>query len=89
MNKLISKHDIHPDDKRQQVESLYQSIKDIILLARNTAYRAVNFTMVQSYWHIGQQIIEVQCHSRIVMCVCTKRNSERNMIESLKGEERE
>lgn len=42
------------------MESLYQSIKDIILSARATTYRAVNFTMVQSYWHIGQQIVEVE-----------------------------
>lgn len=60
MDKLKPTQDIPPVGKGQQVESLYQSIKDIILSARATAYRAVNFTMVQSYWHIGQQIIEVE-----------------------------
>lgn len=42
----------------KSVEELYSSIKIIIEEARNNAYRAVNFTMVQSYWHIGKLIVE-------------------------------
>lgn len=60
MNKRNPIQDIHPEDKGSQIEGLYQSIKEIIKTARTTAYRAVNFTMVQAYWHIGQQIIEVE-----------------------------
>lgn len=61
MNKLKLMQDTHPDEKGRQVEdSLYQSIKDIIQTARTTTYRTANSTMVQAYWHIGQQIIEVE-----------------------------
>lgn len=40
------------------IETLYSNIKQVIEEARNTAYRAVNFAMVQAYWHIGKLIIE-------------------------------
>ena len=39
-------------------EQFYASIRDILLQARNRAYTAVNFAMVESYWLIGQQIVE-------------------------------
>ena len=39
-------------------ETLYNSIKQVIESARSNAFRAVNFAMVQAYWHIGKLIIE-------------------------------
>lgn len=38
--------------------TLYENIKNIISQARSSAYRAVNFAMVQAYWSIGQLIVE-------------------------------
>jgi len=40
------------------VDSTYQSVKHILEEARGTAYRAVNFAMVQAYWNIGRVIVE-------------------------------
>lgn len=39
-------------------EDTYQHIRQILEDARSAAYRAVNFAMVQAYWHIGQVIVE-------------------------------
>lgn len=36
----------------------YQSVADILHNARRNAYRAVNFAMVEAYWHIGRMIVE-------------------------------
>ena len=41
-------------------DEFYMSIKEILLNARNRAYRAVNFTMVGAYWEIGKSIVEKQ-----------------------------
>ena len=41
-------------------DEFYGSIKEILTSARNNAYRAVNFTMVQAYWEIGKSIVEKQ-----------------------------
>jgi len=38
--------------------TLYNGIKTILQQARQTAYRAVNFTMVLAYWQIGRLIVE-------------------------------
>jgi predicted nuclease of restriction endonuclease-like (RecB) superfamily len=40
------------------IESLYKEVKYIIDEARNTAYKAANFAMVQAYWNIGKVIVE-------------------------------
>lgn len=40
------------------VESVYSRVMDILETARSTAYRAVNFAMVQAYWNIGRVIVE-------------------------------
>ena len=48
-NKIIQKPDI---------DTTYKSIKRVLEEARSTAYRAVNFAMVQAYWHIGRIIVE-------------------------------
>lgn len=38
--------------------TLYNEIKAILRQARQTAYRAVNFTMIVAYWEIGKRIVE-------------------------------
>lgn len=40
------------------LESLYQNIIRIIEEGKNSAFRAVNFAMVKTYWTIGKLIIE-------------------------------
>jgi len=40
------------------VESVYSRVREILETARSSAYRAVNFAMVQAYWHIGRIIVE-------------------------------
>ncbi|KAF0145586.1 MAG: cytoplasmic protein [Nitrospirae bacterium] len=40
------------------VASIYSRIREILETARSSAYRAVNFAMVQAYWHIGSVIVE-------------------------------
>ena len=37
---------------------IYSEIKEMLLLSRSQAYSAVNFAMVQAYWHIGRIIVE-------------------------------
>jgi predicted nuclease of restriction endonuclease-like (RecB) superfamily len=36
----------------------YSEISELLKQARNTAYKAVNTVMVQTYWHIGKRIVE-------------------------------
>ena len=38
--------------------SLYQNICEVLKKARATAYKAINFAMVQAYWSVGQLIVE-------------------------------
>lgn len=40
------------------VERLYSDIKQVIEKGKDTAYRAVNATMVEVYWQIGKLIVE-------------------------------
>ncbi|MBI4192835.1 MAG: DUF1016 domain-containing protein [Betaproteobacteria bacterium] len=48
-----------PNDRRVvQVESLYREVRSVLEQARASAYRAVNFAMVRTYWQIGQLIVE-------------------------------
>ncbi len=44
--------------KAGPVDAVYSGIKKILEKARSTAYRAVNFAMVQAYWNIGRVIVE-------------------------------
>jgi hypothetical protein len=39
-------------------DALYLNIKNILQSARDSAYRHVNFIMVEAYWNIGKQIVE-------------------------------
>ena len=43
---------------------LYKSVADVLAKARNSAYRAVNFVMVQAYWEIGRLITEDELHGQ-------------------------
>jgi len=38
--------------------NFYESIKEILQTAKDSAYRQVNFIMVEAYWNIGKQIVE-------------------------------
>ena len=50
-------------DKHNNENNLLASqVAQIIREARQTAYRAVNFTMVLAYWNIGKLIVEDQLH---------------------------
>lgn len=40
-------------------DDVYSSIRNDIITAQNTLRSAVNFAMVQTYWKIGKQIVEV------------------------------
>ena len=44
--------------KKADVNAAIDTIRKILNDARSNAYRAVNFTMVQAYWNIGQVIVE-------------------------------
>ena len=39
-------------------DNLFFSIRDVLIEARNRAYRAINSTMVTAYWNIGKLIVE-------------------------------
>lgn len=54
-----------PEDRKDYLmtelakpKHLYENIKKILNNARNQAYRAVNFAMVEAYWNIGRLIVE-------------------------------
>lgn len=42
----------------QSSEHLFSEIRHILVNARKTAYKAVNFAMVTAYWNIGRLIVE-------------------------------
>lgn len=44
--------------KTVTINKTYKAVKEILEAARSTAYRAVNFAMVQAYWNIGRVIVE-------------------------------
>jgi predicted nuclease of restriction endonuclease-like (RecB) superfamily len=41
-----------------RLEAAYQQIRDILAVARDRAWQAVNASMVQAYWEVGRIIIE-------------------------------
>ena len=41
-----------------QHNNIYQSIKDIIILARQRIYRMANSALLETYWQIGKIIVE-------------------------------
>ena len=46
------------DIAKQLSDTLYSAVSQILTNARATAYKAVNFAMVQAYWQIGHLIVE-------------------------------
>ena len=46
------------DELKQFNSPLYGAIRQVLQSARQNAYRAVNFAMVQAYWQIGRLIVE-------------------------------
>lgn len=44
--------------KQSSSDTLYSAVCQILTSARTTAYKAVNFAMVQAYWQIGHLIVE-------------------------------
>ena len=40
--------------------NLYEEVKSVLETARSRAYAAVNFAMVEAYWHVGRLIVERQ-----------------------------
>jgi len=44
--------------------SYIAEIKDILSSARNKAYYAINFAMVEAYWQIGRRIVEEEQHGK-------------------------
>ena len=78
------------DEKRNQMErvkdelsktgsldTVYSGIKKILEEARSSAYRAVNFAMVQAYWNIGRVIVEEEQMGK------AKANYGQNLIKEL------
>ena len=51
--------------KPNGMELLYANVKSILATARQRAYTAVNFAMVESYWLIGQTIVEHEQHGEV------------------------
>ena len=43
---------------------LLADIREVLLSARKTAYKAVNFAMVSAYWNVGRRIVEDEQHGK-------------------------
>ena len=43
---------------KQQLDTLYSDVRQIIETARSKAVRSVDFCRVQMYWHLGRRIFE-------------------------------
>ncbi|MFA6089379.1 MAG: PDDEXK nuclease domain-containing protein [Candidatus Woesearchaeota archaeon] len=43
---------------KQEIGNVYTDIRQILDIARNKAYKAINFAMVEAYWNIGKIIIK-------------------------------
>ena len=46
------------NELKQSGADLYGAIRQVLQSARQTAYKAVNFAMVQAYWQVGRLIVE-------------------------------
>ncbi len=49
-----------PDATANVTETFYKQVASILNAARNKAYAAVNYAMVEAYWEIGRSIVEEQ-----------------------------
>lgn len=50
--------------KMDMLETIYRRVAEVLEVARDTAYRAVNSAMVQAYWEIGRIIVEEEQQGR-------------------------
>jgi predicted nuclease of restriction endonuclease-like (RecB) superfamily len=41
-------------------DAIYKNVRTILVTARQKAYTAINFAMVEAYWEIGRQIMDAQ-----------------------------
>ena len=41
-----------------EISKIYNDIEELLKVARSKAYHAVNSIMVETYWKIGQRIVE-------------------------------
>ncbi|MCP5069241.1 MAG: DUF1016 domain-containing protein [bacterium] len=71
-------------DLTREEEDLYRRVAEIIEAARSHVARSVNTAMVHAYWHVGQELVEVeqQGHARAgygeqLMAILAKRLTER------------
>lgn len=51
-NKLIKNGD--------EINNIFDSIKELVISSRNKVYNAVNTEMLNLYWNIGKAIMEIQ-----------------------------
>ena len=56
--KLTKKTEIVPKFRAKQISAVYEQIAVIIRDARAKVVRAIDTTMVHTYWHIGKYIVE-------------------------------
>lgn len=47
-----------------KVEDIYEALRDVVKTARQRAYSAVNFAMVEAYWQIGKRLVEEEQHGQ-------------------------
>jgi hypothetical protein len=47
-------------DLTREEEDLYRRVAEIIEAARSHVARSVNTAMVQAYWHVGRELVEVE-----------------------------
>ena len=45
---------------RENVTSIFEEIKDLVINSRNRVYATVNTEMLNLYWNIGKIIMEIQ-----------------------------
>lgn len=51
-------------NKNMHKPDFYQSVAELLRTARTKAHRAINFAMVEAYWHVGRMIVEEEQHGR-------------------------
>ena len=47
-------------EKDNEINSIFDNIKELVVNSRNKVYSAVNTEMLNLYWNIGKAIIEIQ-----------------------------
>lgn len=61
--KIINMSDITKNEHNSNAienSNLYEFSRELILNSRKLVYQTANFAMVETYWHIGQKIVEEQ-----------------------------